>query len=336
MDQIEKIIREHLLPSSDILVQLGLFDFRLVSNVNDFSGQKYFSARSRRAYSAEKTDFELWCIATSKCKLDINSIIPFLDNSYRSKSFRNGYYVTDHFGSPLYLLTRENRYYVFGEELERIVWPYFIKHFLMLHTLRNDSLHLKAAACSINSQSTLLFGRGGAGKTVFLTELCRNGAQFITNSHSIIKEGRVYGVPSSIRVRSDFDKTYLADIKKDPALHPGELIIDPYDIFSVDKDNPPVANICVLNYNKEGKNIIETLPEQEAYDYAEQMSLAVNVYRLEEDLLDYCAGDCYQFSTAYNQMKTNLRNLIHNNNCYYISCDILDSNSRNSILTLLS
>ncbi len=78
------------------------------------------------------------------------------------------------------------------------------------------------------------------------------------------------------------------------------------------------------------------MSQQEAYDYAEQFSLAINVYRLEEDLLDLYHGNYRQFSQVYRQMKIQLRRLIQQSRCYYISSNMLNTEYRDDLLALLA
>lgn len=337
MDSLVNLIRTCVEPAVDITIHLGPINFRLVSDVRDFTGQQYFSSQARSAYAEETVDFELWCLSLSAIDLDIDYILPHVDKTCRGKSFAVGYYVTDHFGPPVYLITRGRHYYLLGEKPERVVWPYFVKYFLMLHTLSAQSLHLKAAACAVDGVGTLLLGRGGAGKTVFLTQLCLHGAQFLSNSHSIVKNGYVSGIASSIRIRpGPWFEDLINSVKTSPALLPGELIIDPYDAFAANTTSTtPLRNVCVLDFKEGGQHIIRMMSKQEAYDYAEQFSLAINVYRLEEDLLDLYNGDYGNFSLAYTRMKEQLGQLIQESNCYYVSSDLLNPMHRDDVLTLL-
>jgi hypothetical protein len=337
-DSFESHMQSNVRPVVDLSVRLGPVDIRLVSNTPDFPTQWYFSATTRTAYAGEMTDFELWCVSPSASNLELDFILPYVDRTYRGNSLAHGYYVTDHFGAPVHLVTRGRKYYVFGEQLERVVWPYFVKHFLMLHSLGAASLHLKAAAFSFGSTGTLLLGRGGAGKTVFLTQVCLHGAQFVSNSHVIMKRGSLYGVISSMRVRPGAGYDGLLDhVQASPGLRRGELIIDPYDTFDIRPIAAPlVKNICVLEHNRIGRHIIKVMSEQEAYDFAEQFALALNVYRLEEDLLDYYQGDYQKYSQAYSSMKTQLGQLIRQCRCFYISSDIIDSSNRRDILGTLA
>ncbi len=78
------------------------------------------------------------------------------DRNYRAKRFSAGYYITDHFGKPAYLLTRGAHYWIFSYDLEPILWPYAVKLLLTLYSMHHELLHLKAAAVAIDGEATLL------------------------------------------------------------------------------------------------------------------------------------------------------------------------------------
>lgn len=340
MEPFSNYIRDHIAAAVDETIRLGTVDFRLVSNVPGFPALQYFSKAARLPNQGKETAFELWCVSLKESSLDQQYIRAHIDRTYRGKSFTDGYYATDHFGLPVYLVTCGRCFFVFGENLERVVWPYFVKYFLMVHTLNGEALHLKGAACAIGSAGTLLLGRGGTGKTVFLTQLCLHGAKFVTNSHAVITNGQVIGIASSIRIRpGHWFSDLTAKVEKTPALKSGEIIIDPYNVFdNCVKDQEPVEvkNLCIIDFQKPGCHIIKELSKQDAYNYAEQFSLAINVYRLEEDLLDLYKNDPWKFSQAYNKMKIQLREIIERSRCYYISSDVLEKTYRDEIFALLS
>ncbi len=338
MESLSSYINKHTKIVVDQIIRLGPIDFRLVSNVAGFPALQYFSKTARSSYQKQKTPFELWCISLKNNSINRQYLLAQLDYDYRGNSFLNGYYATDHFGAPLYLITRGQKYFVFGEHLERVVWPYFVKYFLILHAIQDKSLFLKSAACTIGTSGALLIGRGGAGKTVFLTQLCQHGAKFITNSHSIIKNNRIMGVASSLRIRPGFWYSNLIEkIEKKRALNPGEIIIDPYDVFDIYAyELTKVKNICIIDFQRPGRNIIKEVSKEDAYNYAEQFSLSINVYRLEEDILDLYKNDYQEFSQAYNEMKIQLKDLIRQSRCYYIGSDIFVPAYRDKIFDLLS
>lgn len=342
MESFDKYIRDHVTVAVDETVHLGTIDFRLVSNVPGFPALRFFSKTTRSSYRGEETSFELWCVSLKEAPLDRQYIRTHIDKTYRGKSFMDGYYATDHFGSPVYLVTHGHCFFVFGEQLERVVWPYFVKYFLMLRAVQDESLHLKGAACAMGDAGTLILGRGGTGKTVFLTQLCLHGAKFITNSHAVITKGWIKGIASSMRIRpmhwfSDLIAKIEGNIEEKPALISGEIIVDPYDIFEISAEEPVIIrNLCIIDFREPGCHIVKQLAKQDAYNYAEQFSLAINVYRLEEDLLDLYKNDLWKFSNVYDDMKIQLRELVERSRCYYISSDTLEKRYRDEIFDLLS
>ncbi|MGB9706706.1 MAG: hypothetical protein ACPLXP_01335 [Microgenomates group bacterium] len=323
---------------TDKVIFLGNCFLRLRSNLEDFVGLRYFSAPAIRAYTGQKVDFDLSCVSMKESGLSRDVLINFIDKTCRGQQFVDGYYVTDHFGEPIYLVSEGAKFFVFGENLEKVVWPYFVKYFLLIHSIKNDSLFLKAAAFSIKSRATLLLGRGSAGKTVFLSNMCLNGAEFISNSHAIIRGERLYGVASSMRIRlAAWCEELFSKDQITPGIKSGEIIIDPYSVFKVNtRKATEVKNICILDFKGPSIHKITKIPHKIAYDYAEQFSLGINVYRLEEDLLDFYKNQINLFSESYSEMKQKLKSLVEHCNCYYISSDVLNPKYREEITLLLS
>lgn len=338
VEALNAYIRNNMTVAVDETVRLGPTQFRLVSNVRDFLALRWFSQSARKPWRGERLPFELWCISLVDSTVDLQHILPHVDQTYRGQSFLHGYYVTDHFGGPIYLVTSGRCFFVFGEYLERVVWPYFVKYLILLHTIQSGSLFLKAAACIVGDAATLLLGRGGSGKTVFLTQLCQHGAKFITNSHAVVGSGRVTGIASSMRVRNGLCASgSIKNVPTCPGLMPGEIVIDPWDIFPSPIDFAVnVKNLCVIDYQQPNFHSIEVMTPEDIYNYAEQFSLALNVYRLEEDLLDMYQGDCRRFSAAYCQMKMQLMALVQQSRCFRISSDILVEEYRDEVFQLLS
>jgi hypothetical protein len=340
MTGIEEYILEHTTIIVDEQISLGNLNFRLLSNTLEFKGKEFFSKEIRTPYtnSSYKNHFELWCISFNNTTINKKYIINNIDSSYRSNSFAAGYYATDHFGHPVYLITNSSKFFVFGEHLEKVVWCYFVKYFLLLFTINHNSLFLKAAAFNINNKGTLLFGRGNAGKTTFLGTFCQNGASFITNSHAIVKDFNIVGMSTCLRIRPKniwWKKEINANFK--PNLNPGEVIADPNQMF-LNHDTKPVKlkNILIIDFLKPKYHYVKKICPQDAYNYIEQFGLGINVYRLEEDLLDYYKGNYKEFVTKYQNMKYLLKIIIQDSNCYYIRSDILDDYNRNQIFKLLS
>ena len=338
MDPFNKYVEDNVTLMTDETIRLGPLSLRLTSNIAPFPALQYFSHVARSPYNGEKSDFELWCVSPERANLNREYLREQVDGTYRAARFMEGYYATDHFGPPLFLVTRGRRYYVFGEQFEQVVWPYFVKYFLTLHSLADSALHIKAAAFAIGSTGTLVLGRSGSGKSVLLLQLCRSGAQFVTNTHALIKDGCLSGVASSMRVRPGEWFSDLAQLTESrPSIKSGELNIDPCQVLDVFQgDSIAIRNLCIVDFKGAGCCTVDRISEEIVYDYAEQFVLAINAYRLEEDLLDFYANDFRQFAHVYARMKAQLHDLVRGCNRYYISCDVLDQKCRDTVFSLLS
>lgn len=325
-------------PAFDATIDLGGCRVRIVSNVSDFPALRQFSRRARQTASTRAPDFELWCISLATAGLTHGDVLPYTDLTARARGFRAGYYVTDHFGPPVQLVTQGRSLYVFGEQLERIVWPYFVKFLLLRFALDRDLLYLKAGAFAIGSEATLVIGRGRAGKTVCLTQMCRAGARFVTNSHALLDGDRVCGVASSMRLRADpWIEALTAEADVQAALAEGEVVLDPADVFEfAEEPSLRVRNICFVEYAGPNVRIVEPLSREAAYLCAEQFALALNVYRLEEDLLDLLDGDHVAFAHAYGDMRAALGSVVAGARCVRVRADVLEPSVRDDLTALLA
>jgi hypothetical protein len=324
-------------------IHLGPVCVGIRSNEPDFKGFRFFS-KSFHPYSAGSSDdgdephFTL-----NLCNLGVDGPWPLetlratQDKSYRGKRMSAGYYLTDHFGAPAYLVTQGTQYWIFAEDFEPILWPYAVKHLLTLYSMEHGMLHLKAAGIAIEGQGALLVGRGGSGKTVLLTQLCGAGAQFLSNTHALIDGRNLLGIRTTMRVRSDpFFGPIIATRGLSPNVKAGEYCADPLaDLGWPGVRSAPVRSVCLVDYKGSGTRTIREIDRDTVFDYMEQFSLAVNVYGLKEDILDSLAGDVTRFSAEMSQMKARLHALVDGSRCYYISCDASDPGNLRSICDLL-
>jgi hypothetical protein len=324
-------------------VCLGPVRIDVRSNEADFKGFRFFAEPGRApAHDAElgsPVDFTL-----SLCNLHLDAPWPFerlslvYDRTYRGKKMVAGYYLTDHFGAPAYLVSRGTRYWIFAENFEPILWPYAVKHLLTVYAMEHNMVHLKAAGVVVDGCGTLLVGRGGSGKTVLLNHLCRAGGRFLSNTHSLLDGNTVIGISTAMRVRKDEFFTSVIEARGlSPSVKAGEYVVDPCnDLGWQVADSAPVRSVCLLDYKGSARTVIREIERDTMFDYMEQFAHAINVYGLKEDMLDHLGGDVERFSIQASRMRAQLRALIGTSRCYYVSCDVADARNLQMLRNLLS
>jgi hypothetical protein len=319
-------------------VSLGPLHMTIRSNEKPFTELHYFPEGMRLPQDAP-TQYTVNC-----CNLNVDGPWPLQkirnaqDKTYRAGRFSGGYYLTDHFGPPAYLITEGTQLWIFAPRFEPILWPFVVKLLLTTYSIDRQMLHLKAAAVSMATTATLLVGRGGTGKTVLLTRLCQEGgAQFLSNTHVLVQDEAVMPIPSAMRVRNDRLFAPLIAARGLPrAIKTDEFLADPFaDLGWKIGTTAPLRNICLLDYRGRDRQVIREMDRNILFDYMETFSLALNIYGLREDVLDYLGGDVTQFSAEWSQMKTRLRALVDRCRCFYIRCDATDSDNLRTIRRLL-
>lgn len=319
--------------ATDELVRVGPLTIRIVSDVSGFPALSYFSRSARSAVPpggpATMPDAEVWCVSTSPFPEDWAP-----DQTTRARGFLKGYYVTDHAGPPVRLVTSGRRMFLFGPRLERIVWSYAVKWLLAQHAATQGGLFLKAAAVAVEGEGVLIVGRGGGGKTVMVSELCRQGARFITNSHAVVTGTTVQGVASSMRMRPGPWVDRLG-VRSVPALEPAEVVVDPADVFGPLSCEPvQLRHIAVVDYRGPQEHDVRPLPAPMAVSILEQFGLGLNVYRLEEDLLDSLDGDYEAFASRHAAMQSMLQTMVDACRCHHIVTDVTEPSHRAALLQL--
>ena len=281
------------------MVKLGPVRVELRSNEPEFAGFRYFPQTldlTAGDSSLERAaDYTL-----NLCNLGIDGPWPLdeirrvQDSTYRAKRFSSGYYLTDHFGSPSYIVSFGSRFWIFSEDFERILWPYAIKWVLTRYSIEHHALHLKCAAVAINGEGTLLVARGTGGKTVLMTQLCHAGAHFLSNTHSLIYNTQILGIATAMRVRRDaLFGPIIAQNHSAAAVKPDEFLLDPAaDLGWQRCTAAPVRNICIVDYRGPTYHMIRRARPSDVFDYMDQFSLALNVYGLKDDILDFFGKRC--------------------------------------------
>ena len=169
------------------VVDLGIATVRIHTNVPSFSGFRFFAEISDAADSMGPFDYELYCIDREYPHyLDETLVRAHGDHSFRGDRFRSGFYLTHHIRPSATLISRGSRHYIIGRRLDRIIWSWYTKYILTIHSLRQGWLHVKAAAFALDGKGVLVIGRGSGGKTVLVTQMCTDGATFVSNTHVII------------------------------------------------------------------------------------------------------------------------------------------------------
>lgn len=329
VDPLERRLRA-VARRTDERIRLAHTSMRLVSSLADFRGAAFFSARSRLARDAA-VDHELWCIDDPALRDELSATSS--TGGYRRDCFASGYYATDHFGAPIVLHRFGNRHYVVGEELERVVWPFFVKYFVFARSIADSTLFLKGAAVAFGERGVLIAGRGGGGKTTFVAQLCGAGARYVTNSHAVLDGLRLTGVASMIRVRPGSG----AWPKDAPAaLRKGEILVDPYTHYVGATDQPvDVHQLCIVDRRPGRDDGIVRLAPSHAIGFLQRFALGLEVYRLEEDLMELCDHDVVRFSKVAAELDARLRHLAKSVPCHLVRTDMLDPDRRSTVMSAL-
>jgi hypothetical protein len=321
---------------SSRLANLGLLNVSISSNLEQFPAYSYFSSFSSEPGIAE---YEVICIDLDRDSIPAEIYAGRTDRSLRSKRFKTGYYLVHYFGDPAYLITEGHKFYVFGRFLEKTVWPYFVKHILTVFAADHGYLHLKAASVELpDSGATLLVGRNGAGKTVFLAQACLNGARFLSNTHTLVRDGVAHGVPSSIRVRRDECFGELIDkMGLTPHMESGDYVTDASTLFdSPQAASARVRNIVIVDYKPGASAGLIPISPEAAEAFMDQFSFAVTTYGLKDDLLAHYNLNFDAYVNSLRRMRQQLIDLAAGAQCYRANADMLDTESRNAVLKKLA
>lgn len=325
------------------VIQLGPVRIDVRSNEPQFKGFRFFCDAGLpnvpESALQEQPDFTLTLcnLRFDASSWPMQTLLTRYDRSYRGKKMSAGYYLTDHFGAPAFLVTRGTHYWIFAEDFEPILWPYAVKHLLTVYAMERNMLHLKAAGVSFGGQGALLVGRGGSGKTVLLTQLCRSGAEFLSNTHALVDGRRLVGIATAMRVRPDkFFAPVILERDLPPSVKAGEYTADPLcDLDWASAQSVPLRTLCLLDYKPHAASVVRELDRRTMFNYMEQFALAINVYGLKEDILDHLGGDVHSFSQEMSRVRTQLQFLVEACDSYYVSCDAAEPRNLQVIRDLL-
>ncbi|WDZ85833.1 FomB family phosphonate monophosphate kinase [Micromonospora cathayae] len=319
------------------VVDLNVVRVRLATNLESFPAYGYFAEVGP---DDGRYDYEVVCIDQDRDPVDLEAVAAQVDRTFRGKRFRAGYYLVHYFGEPAYLITNGRRFLVVGRQLERTVWPYFVKHILTVHSADAGLLHLKAGGfVQDDGDATLLVGRNGGGKTVFLVQACLAGASFLTNTHALVADdATVYGVPSSLRVRRDRQFADLIDRYDLPRhMEAGDHIARPEQLFG-DRGarQGRLRNLVVVDYNPAQPDSFERVAGESVLTFLDQFAFAVTTYGLKDDLFVHYGTDFDAFTAGLAAMKERLRAMVRSARCYRANVDLLDAPTRDRVLAELA
>ncbi|MGW7531113.1 FomB family phosphonate monophosphate kinase [Amycolatopsis sp. NPDC054798] len=316
-------------------IDLNLFKVRVSSNIEDFAGYAYYT---RFAPPEEACAYELVFVDLDRDPIDLASLEPLADRGYRADRFRGGSYITHHFGPPAYLVTRGNRIYVFGRELERTLWPYFTKRLLTSFAVDHGLVHFKAAGFVQPQGATLLFGRQKGGKTVFLSQACAAGARFLSNTHVLTRGSTAYGVPSAMRVRQGAVLDRLAGSGKlEKHLGAAEYRLDPSVVFGHEVlAEATVRNLCVIDYNPDRAPCFDEVDEESFCAFLDLFACAPGTYGLKDDMHAHLGNDYYRYTAAVTAMKRRMSDLVRSSRRFYLNVDMLDPVVRDETMARLA
>lgn len=338
-DDVEATLGKTYTIKSSRVVDLNVFRVRISSNLADFGGYSYFTKFVEPESTEPLCQYEVVCVDLDEDPIDPAVLEPLADTGFRADRFRSGFYLTHHFGPPAHLVTRGNRIYVFGRRLDRTIWPYFAKHLLTIFAIDHDMVHLKAAAfVQPGAGATLLFGRGSGGKTVFITQACQAGAEFLSNTHVLTRGNTVYGVPSAMRVRRDrcFEEV-IASGRLERHLDASEFRLDPGLIFGLEPHaQATIRNLCIIDYNPDQPSRCEEVDEESFAAFLDLFAFAIGTYGLKDDVLAHLGNDFDRYGTAYAGMKRSMHELIASTRRFYINADMLDPAVRSRTLAMLA
>jgi hypothetical protein len=315
-------------------ISLGSFILKLVTNRPDDYFGTYFS---RSQYLAEpcmdmQADAVIYAM---EHELLPKELIDRESEEWRSGVMRKGYYTAHYFGSPVVMIRRGMTWYLFGQQLDMVIWRYNLKMLLTVLCQEHNKLHLKSTAFQIGEHGYLLISPGGEGKTTFMHSMMELGAVFVSNTHSIIGEnGWVEGVHSNMRFRGMHEPGLDRSNRKSLD---DEMNLDPQNLYPERqiKNTMKLSSVLFISKNAEGRLNIKKLDESAAYDGMNCFGAPIQTYNIKQDLYEYCGRDYQSFSDLASGISNRVRSLIRSVPSYWIEVDSLHNEKRVNIYNLL-
>lgn len=315
-------------------VDLGPWSMRLSSNVPAFAGAQFFW---RTAEPTAPCEFEVRCLDTAAGAVDEGWTAMETDPSTTARRMLKGHYSTHHFGAPVRLRTDGRRLTLVGPRLERVLWPYVVKHLLTWRAIETGQTHLKAAAIRLGDQITLVVGRSGGGKTVFLSQACARGATFVSNTHVLLADGHASGLATAMRVRPGeaSDVVDLADAPRH--LEGDERLVAPDQVFpSIDLSTAPVANVVIVDYNPSRPPGFTPVAPSVTAAFMAHFADAITTYAQKNDVLALLGHDVERFADTQMSWRTEMERSCAAARCFVANVDMTVPTTVDRVLDELS
>lgn len=273
-------------------------------------------------------DFEVACCTPDVVPAELLvQITQATTRTARGRNLRRGYYATDNFGPPADLVSDGRRFVIIADDPEPVVWSYLVKYLLLRWSSTHESIFLKAAAVERDGHGVLLVARGGGGKTTMAMALAARGSGLIANSHVLIRDGVMTGVATAIRVReldpSDPSRTL-------------ERVVSPQSMHLPSATRSvPLSLVCLVARTEGSPSRVEHLQPEVAEAVLTSFALGLDVYRLEEDLLDHLGGDYELFARASQRIRARITEIAERFPVVRVDHDVLRTGGAEALAEML-
>jgi hypothetical protein len=281
------------------------------------------------SYSSWDTKMVYTCQMPNLTKPIVNIYIcrendTIFDNpkTYREKIMRQGLYIGHHFGLPAKLkCIDDSNIALFHHDPGKIIWCFVLKYVLTLYAIKRNMLHIKGGAVAYKGKSFLILGRGGSGKTEVIKALCKNGAEFVANTHLLINGRSACGIKSNIRVRDNGCDVYIPDNQQQND--------NAYDRWL------PIGGVFWVNYRIDGITLIKNIPTNYAMPNFQYFTESIGNWEIKEDIADYFNIDPFEFAEQINRINKMLNDFCENNTICYLNLDIFSNDGMQKTIALM-
>ena len=242
--------------------------------------------------------------------------------TYREKVMSTGYYIGHHFGNPAKIKWIDDGNIVIScDEPGRIIWSYIYKVVLTLCAHKKGLLHIKGSTIEYRGKAFIVLGRGGSGKTEFVTTLCKYGARLMGNTHALIDGTNAYGIRSNMRIRENNTERYASIDSQSNILYHGEWV--------------PIGAIFWIKYRQDSAISIQKISKECAYQNFRWFAEAIANWEFKEDIADKFNSDPFLFAEFMKSTDNMIRKLSDCSSIYYVNLDIRSISGRNAITKLM-